>query len=92
MPRGRKPRYSFNDVEQRIIDRMKQRGKLEKDVLKEKLTSPVIYVADKNFTYATFSTENTIFVGAAKRNPNDEYNPVVGEQLAFTRAVSKGRE
>lgn len=88
----RRPRYSFSDVEQRVIRSVEQRGKLEPTAIGP-LASPVHYRTDKNFTYAFYTLKDgTQVVGAAKRNPNDQYNPEVGKQVAFTRAISRERE
>lgn len=77
----------LNKEEQKLIGTVIER---ERRVIPiDVATAKVGYNACNNFTTATIFLEpGKVLVGTAKRSPKDNLNPVIGQQLAFRRALS----
>lgn len=74
----------LNEVETAMLKRLRDRGKV-KGLLNEK---KVRYDETGNFTVCLIKSNGSLYSGVAKANPNDNFSPEVGRNLAFTRAVT----
>ncbi|HNC56671.1 MAG TPA: hypothetical protein PLP33_14570 [Leptospiraceae bacterium] len=83
----------FNDTELSLLRKVanrKGRRSESRKLLFDTIESGKATVAfQKNgyFTTAVIKTENNLYIGTAKRMPEDKSNPVVGQNLALSRAL-----
>lgn len=74
----------LNEVELGILAKKRKQGKV-KGLLNEK---KVRYDHTENFTVCVLKVKDSVYTGVAKFNPTDtNFNPEVGERLAFSRAI-----
>lgn len=74
----------LNKQEDEILRTLKQRGKV-KSIWRQRA---VQYNQHGNFIVAVVRANSRILTGVAKFNPIDRnFNPEIGKNLAFTRAV-----
>lgn len=87
MPTKRK--YNYRPEEQQILESLKKRNKVKPTAMAP-LKEPVSYWKQGNFSIAIVKTSAGEMFGVSKRNPSDSFNPKVGCQVAFVRAISYG--
>lgn len=88
MPRGRKPKYTYSEEEQKILTKLQAKSNVKlMGGIKMGLAGEVEYHQRHNHMIAIVPTKKGILVGVAKRNPNDAFNEQAGKNIAFKRAI-----
>lgn len=74
----------LNELEEAALSNLRSKGKVKNFTSKDK---KVRYDHKGNFTVCVLKSGASIYTGAAKRNPKDKGNRMLGEMTSFIRAL-----